>query len=474
MIEYKAWRDKPWNKIDFSGGMNNKLEDNLIAENQCVEVQNFICTTIGRIEKRYGQAKVVSTALGGAIQGLHGFYYGTTPTRKLLTVANGSAYYLDGAAWSAAIKTGLSASAMVDFVTFNDTAIAMDGVDAPWKYDGTTVSALANAPAAGRCPAIFKEKLFCIADDETINWSNSFLPETWTGTDVWKFDVGDGDKLTSIWSTRRCLYACKQRKIFSLIGTSIEDFRSETSEPNHGVVGLRAGVVHEPYLYFIDADGIFQFDGMNSINMTANTIPDTWESVNKAYLANCVARYNYLLNQLWFHVPEGAATTNNMTLVLDLNYSNPESGEYSWWIFRGITANSMIEYDTGSGLKVYTGTTTGFVIEQNSSTYADYGTAITSYIVDRNFDDGDPVREKKIRKVFAVDANGLNDATFQYRTNYGAYASPTAQTDVNDVRKYNLANVKCRYFQPKFTHSTLNASCTLSGWKVMFDPGRDR
>lgn len=472
MIEYKTWKDKEWSKIDFSGGMNNKLEGNLIQSNQCVDVQNFICTTIGRIEKRYGQAKVVSTALGGAVQGMHGFYYGATPTRKLICAANGSVYYLDSSAWSAAFKTGLAASSKVDFITFNDYMISMNGVEAPWKYDGTTATALANAPAAGKCPVIHKEKLFCISDDETINWSNSFLPETWTGTDVWKFDTGDGDKLTSIWSTRRCLYACKQRKIFSLFGSSLLDFRAETSEPNHGVVGLRAAVVREPYFYFIDADGIYEFDGMTATNMTADSIPDTWESINKAYLANAVAGYNYLLNHLWFHVPEGADTTNGTTLVLDLNYSG--GGKYSWWIFRGISANSMLEYDTGSGLKVYTGTTTGFVMEQNYSTYSDAGTAITSYIVDRNFDDGDPVREKKIRKVFAVDANGLNDTTFQYRTNYGAYASPTAQTDVNDVRKYNLANVKCRYFQSKFTHSTLNASCTLSGFKVKFDPGRDK
>ncbi|MDD5501740.1 MAG: hypothetical protein PHH57_08730 [Candidatus Omnitrophica bacterium] len=461
-----------WAKQDFSGGMNNKLEDNLIAENQCVDVQNFICTHIGRIEKRYGQAKVVSTALGGSIQGMHGFYYGATPTRKLIVASNGSVYYLDGTSWSAAIKTSLNASAMVNFVTFNDYLIAMNGVDAPWKYNGTAVSALSNAPATGKCPVIHKEKLFCMSDDETIKWSNSYLPETWTGTDVWQFDVGDGDKLTSIWSTRRALLACKQRKIFSLYGSSVLDFRAETTEPNHGVAGLRAGVVREPYFYYIDADGIMEFDGMGSINMTMNSIPDTWESVNKAYLANAVAGYNYYFNHLWFHVPESTSTTNNMVLVLDMNYSDPANGVFSWWIFRGITATCMLEYDTGSAMKVYVGSPTGYVYEQNT-TYSDAGTAITAYYLDRAFDDGDPVRQKRIRQLYAVDANGLNDATFQYRKDYGSYVSPTAQTDISDVRRFRVGTT-CRYFQPKFTHSTDAQSCTISGYKIKYQRGRDR
>ncbi|MFA5880564.1 MAG: hypothetical protein WC834_00085 [Eubacteriales bacterium] len=456
----------PWTVDRFEGGMNNKVGGKLAA-NQCVEVQNFICTVIDRIDKRPGQAKLNSVALGGALQGLYGFYYGATPTRKLMAAANGSVYYWDSTAFSAAIKTGLNATAPIDFVTFNDVLISMNSLQAPWKYDGTTVSALANAPATGKCPIIHKEQLFCISDNKTIKWTSPFLPETWPAINIWQFDGGDGDKLISLWSTRRGMLACMQRKIFTLFGSSYDDFRVETSEYNHGPAGLRAGVVREPFFYYIDEDGIMQFDGLSSNNMTINTIPETWATVNKAYLSTSVAGYNPAYNHLWFNVPVGSSTTPNKTLVYDLNFG-------SWWLFDGIVASCMALFDNGTAVKLYNGhTTDGYVIEQNYVTYSDYGTAITAYYVGANYDGGDTVKVKTSRKIFAIDANSLNDTTLQYRTDYGSYSSPVAVSDLNNVRKYKF-NAKYRKFQPKFTHNTLNQGCSLSGFKLLHNRGRDK
>jgi len=293
-----------WSIVDFSGGLNNKLDDNLIADNQCTDVQNCIAVTVGRLQKRKGQTKLNAIALGGPIQGLHAYYYGgSLEYRKLIVVANGVSAYWNGAGFTD-IKTGLSTTAQVLFTTCVNYMVAMDGVDLPWKWDGVTQSPLANAPATGKCPVLHKEKLFCVADMDTVRWSDSFAPESWPAVNVWKFDKGDGDELSALFVYGRELLACKKRSIFNLAGSSLDDFRSDRVESRHGVAGPRAGVVVEPYFYYISVDGIFRWDGLKSTDLTRDAIPQTWANVNKIALDRAIA--GYVDGRLWFCVPEGA------------------------------------------------------------------------------------------------------------------------------------------------------------------------
>lgn len=460
----------PWPVIDFSGGKNESLEPNLIADNQCEDVQNCIVNTIGKIENRRGQAKLNSVALGGPIQGLHSYYYGTDLTnRRLVVVANGVAYYWDsGASSFVQIKTGLNATAPAQFVTCINYMVGMNGVDAPWKWDGTTVSALANAPATGKCPVLFKEKVFCIVDADTIDWSDNFAPETWPGVNTWDFDRGDGDELSAIFVFEggNTLLACKKRSFHRLIGSDMNDFRSNKVESNYGVAGPRAGVVVEPYFYYISECGIMRWNGVSSTNLIDPPrdsglpgLPALWASVNKAVLDKAVAWY--VDGRLWFHVAEGASTTNNLVLVYDLK--NP-----SWWPFRGITAACMVDFNDGASIKSYTGhTTAGYVVEQNTG-YNDMGVAISSYWIGKDFDGGDPVRMKKFRRAFVVDAAGFNDAVFGYRLNRGDWQSPTEETDINNVRKFGVSSAKSRFFQPRISHSVLNQSFVCSGLETLY------
>lgn len=456
---------KSWPVIDFTGGLNNKFEDNLIKDNQCSDVQNCIAPTVGRLQKRKGQAYLNAAAIGTGVLGLHGYYYGDPVTsRKLIAVFNdGTAYYWNPgtSAFVSTGKTGLSTTAQVLFATCVNYMVGMNGVNAPWKYDGTTASALANAPATGKSPVLHYEKLFCIVDADTINWSDNFAPESWPAVNTADFDKGDGDELSALYPYRRTLLVCKKRGIHKLTGSELSDFDQFKVEKNHGVAGPRAGVVADPYFYYISEDGIFQFDGARSVDLVTNIIPATWSGVNKAYLSGAVAGYDRVYNHLWFHVPEGASTTNNLTLVYDLNAQ-------SWWVFRSIAASCTIDYNDGTTVHTYTGhATAGKVVEQKVG-FNDLGAAISAYWIPMNFDGGDPVRIKKVKKVFAVDANGLNDAVFNYRLDYGTWQVPAAATDLNDVRKYAIASGKCRYFQVKFTHAVLDQDFCLSGMETLY------
>lgn len=461
-----------WPITDFSGGMNQKAEANLLPPNQAEDVQNCIVTTIGRLKKRPGCAKLNSVDLGGAVQGLHGYHYGTGLTNhRLVAAANGVvAYWNTGTSAFVNIATGLSTTAQMLFETCATYMVYMNGVNAPRKWDGTTDSALANAPATGKCPVLFKEKLFCIADANTVKWSENFKPETWLSVNYYEIDKGDGDELSALFRNNRELLICKKRRIFNLRGTSLDDFNSDCIESKHGVAGPRAGIVLEPYFYYISEDGIFRWNGIESLCLTdppaGSNMPGIdvlWGTVNKAALDKAVAGYNPTYDQLWFCVPEGASTTNNMILVYDRTYG-------SWWVFRGIPVSSLINYNDGSTIKLYAGhSSAGWVMEQNTG-FNDIGAAISSYWVGSNFDGGDPEVLKRFRVSALTDVSGLNDAVFNYRIDGAAYVAPTAVKDQDNFRYYDILNGRGHYFQPKLTHSVIDQDFCCSGIKTWWKP----
>jgi len=474
MGDYQTWEIQ-----DYSGGINEKVETHLLSKNQCSSAQNYIAPKIGRLQKRAGQAKLNATQVGTGVLGLHGYYYGDTlENRKLIAVfKDGVMYYWDTgtSAFVSTGKTGLNATAHSLFATCVNYLVGMNGVDAPWKYDGTTVSALANAPVGGKCPVLYAEKLFCITDKDTIKWSDSFLLETWPAVNIsTDFEKGDGDELVAVHKYSGSLLICKKYSLFKMAGTSLDNFRVTKVEGVHGVAGIRAGIVIEPYFYYISNDGIFRWDGLKAVNIInppgtdSPGIPDTWAGVNKTYLDKAVASYNKYYEVLEFHVPYGASTTNNLTIVYSLR-----SGAI--WIFSGKTVSCVMDYNTGTAIKEYTGSvTTGYVIEQNTG-FNDLGAAISADWQGPNFCGDSPIRIKKFRKAFAEDVKGLNDAVFQYRLNTAAtWITPTAATDLNDVRKYMIANGKARFFQPRFTHDVLDQDFALSGFKLHYKPKRDK
>jgi hypothetical protein len=276
---------REWRLTDFSGGMVDKVDNNLLKDNASPACQNVASNKIGTLTQRRGYARLNATSLGGPIQGLYPYYYGAN--RKLVTVSNGTAYYWDGSVWQQ-IKSGLNASAQVYFETCVNYMVAFNGVDAPWKYDGNTVSALANAPATGKFGVLYKEKLFTVdtVDESTLVFSDSFEPETWPAVNFLDFGKGDGDIITAAINYLGSLTVFKNYSIYELAGTTLDDFRISKLEGRIGCVGPLAVTNYGMYLFFIGRDGIYQWNGSRAVNLVSNVIPELWKAVNQEYLHN--------------------------------------------------------------------------------------------------------------------------------------------------------------------------------------------
>ena len=136
MAEAEQGGYKPWSISDFSGGMIDKADNNVIPDNAASDCRNFISETPGKMKRRPGQARLNAADLGGFVQGLHPFYFRTVPTsvinRRLIIAVNGVVKQ-----WSPAhgtiinVKTGLNATADTLFETCVNYVVICNGVDAP-------------------------------------------------------------------------------------------------------------------------------------------------------------------------------------------------------------------------------------------------------------------------------------------------------------------------------------------------------
>ena len=83
-----------WKIKDFSGGMVDRVDDNLLPDNAAKDCSNVLCKYIGILEKRKGQQRLNDTVLpGGKIHGLYS-YYDDSPTLKKLLAVSGTSLYV--------------------------------------------------------------------------------------------------------------------------------------------------------------------------------------------------------------------------------------------------------------------------------------------------------------------------------------------------------------------------------------------
>lgn len=470
-----ARQPQEWQIRDFSEGLIDKVDDNLLPENVARDCQNFISRTIGSLRKRSGQARLNPNApLGGPILGLYAYYYGTPiATRRLVAAADGVVAWWDAdtEAW-VNLKTGQSKTQPPFFETCVNYMVCFTGVDQPWKWNGSEVTDLENAPVDGRWPVLHKEKLFVVpvTEPSTIVWSESFAPEEWPAINYWDIKKGDGDEITCLRKHLGELIIFKRRSLHSLRGTSLDDFRLEELDSRLGCVGPRAAAALGPYLYFVSDEGLCVFNGMRAVNLTAERIPKLWSQINKAQLHKAAAAVWDGL--VWFALPEGDADYNNLVIAYVPTADGGVGGKI--WPYRGINASCFQSFDDGNRIRFYAGDAkAGFVNQQDTGT-DDFGTAINAYWEGKSFDQGMPEREKQAKQAFVQDSpETINRVTLQLSLDYGDFQTMELKASDNMIREYRFPpNARrWRYMTPRLTHSQFGP-CEVRGLLIPYKTRR--
>jgi hypothetical protein len=460
-----------WEIRDFSEGLIDKADDNLLPENAARDCQNFIGRYIGSLKKRGGQARLnPEAALGGPILGLYAYYYGTPiATRRLVAAANGVVAWWDfkDKKWTN-LKTGLKTTNPFMFETCVNYMVCFNGLDKPWKWNGTTVSDLANAPADGQFPVLHKEKLFVVpvTDPSAIYWSESFQPEEWPEVNFWKVKEGDGDEITCLKKHLGELIIFKRRSIHSLRGTSLDDFRLEEMDSRLGCVGPLAAAALGPYLYFVSDEGLCVFNGMSATNISAGRIPKLWDRINKEKLNK--AAVGVWDNIVWFALPEGESTYNNLVIAYI-----PGSDGGKFWPWRGINASCFQPFDDGAKVVLYAGDSNAGYINQQDIGTDDFGDPIHAYWEGRAFDQGLPEYEKKAKHIYVQDSpETINAVMLQISLDYGNFNTLNLKTNDGMIRDFLLPHGfnKWRYLTPRLSHDQIGP-CEVRGLLVPYKTG---
>lgn len=458
-----------WSLRDFSDGIIDAVDDTLLPVGAARDSQNFISRTVGTLEKRLGQVRLNPIAvLGGAIQGMYAYYFGEAlATRRLLVGSNGTVAWWDfGTSSWTNLRTGQNAALPFMFETLVNDVVCFNGVNTPWRWNGTAVSDLVNAPVDGRFPVLHQEKLFVVpmSAPSTLRWSDSFQPTQWPAVNFWPVKQGDGDEITCLRSYMTQLLIFKQRSLHLLRGFSLEDFRLEELDGRVGCVGPFAAAQHGPQVYFVSHEGLCVFNGVRVINLTADTIPRLWRTINQTHLRQAVVTVRD--NIVWVSVPEGASVTNNLVIA----YRIPEGNRRgSFWVWRGIEASCFVVFGDGVQQRFFSGDARlGFVNEQQVGN-TDFGNAINAFWLSKSYDQETPEREKLARKVFVEDSiSTTNTVTVDVSCDYKPFITLSLIQESPTIRAFRLPlGTRWRYISARFTHN-LPGACEVRGLLVPY------
>lgn len=386
----------------------------------------------------------------------------------------------------------ISTTAPCYFTTFADVLIVSDGVNTPWKYDGTDDTVLTNCPVLYGPPRVYYAKLFGVKNTErsTIVWSVENDPTTGYEAggynDAWTLGQTDQDPIYVLIPSNEALYYLRSRSIGAVRGAVDADFQnSGTREGVSTSVGTKSpdGVcIGDDTAYFMDAD-----NRIMALDLHAGRLDDKiWVKLQETYGGWDETKADK--NRSCFDPITGLAlvgavndgdTECSRYVALDTTTHEPQG------IWQGWTATAMATVRNASGQPVIMhGTANGYIYvhglpdgttwnDRNNA--ADGGTLAISHDV-KGAILGSTIYEEKrfLRWDVLTWAETDMALTLQYTTQRGTPSSQSKTISTTGYPKEYHVSVGLsgagRWIVPEITHSNGSERFGLERWCVQATP----
>jgi len=175
-IEEKDTTVAHYKMAKFGVNLNKNILE-LVPE-EAVNTQN--CVWKNGMVKRGGQTLIDTDQVvdDKKIVGLHRFYK-KDGTKQTIATAGTITKYLDAGTWTN-VKTGLTDSTQTFMTTigWDDSVYGANGTDAPWRWTGSAVSTISNAPADTLQFLQYRDRVLSITGGD-LTWSGSFTIASW-------------------------------------------------------------------------------------------------------------------------------------------------------------------------------------------------------------------------------------------------------------------------------------------------------
>lgn len=282
----------------------------------------------------------------------------------------------DGANWIT-IKTGLSTTAEAYFTNFQGeftdiNLIMANGVDPVQKYDGSTVSSLANAPSGAKYITTFQNRLWAvISDGKEIRASALDNAEDWTPSILddskpfgKEIESPVGETINGLFGELAKLTISFPNSIRKLLGGVPSDFNDQSVSQTLGIVNNKSAITVDGTMYFFNSNGFYTYSGGiapdKSFSHVVQYYADNMNADARIYSAVGSNGRN-----LYFAIPMNTPLSADTILEYDkLNRV--------WNVWKDIQALYFVQM----GYDFYIGDALGRVLKMGGT--SDNGTPITS------------------------------------------------------------------------------------------------
>lgn len=360
---------------DFSIGLYDAASDAEIPRGAASYIRNWDISYKGQLRSRKGLTRVGDALTGTTIASI-GSFSRTTGASDLLISESTNLRYLD-TTWKT-LDSGFTAEALwIENCPLKNKVYvsSKNNQQHSWDRASTTLnSCLTDLGAAvphGNVLKWWQNHMFTINEvvvsgttyGNDLYISNFGDPDTWTLTDKIPLP-GVGGRGVTFGEVGSSMIVFKERSTMFLSGYGIDSWKITSSASNIenpdeavGTLSPRGGCKVGDEWWFIDDQGyirrIYQtdFDAFRK-NIISTHIPDILGTINPAQLQKAVAQSNG--DKVYFAIPTGSGTTNNLVLVFDLR-AYRRTGQEAWTVYEGTgwTPSGMITYLESGSVNLY-------------------------------------------------------------------------------------------------------------------------
>ena len=377
------------------GGLDTTTPATLLQPDQLVIADNCEYGIAGSRSKRLGTTRyngtqITTGGVGDTITALADFWrHGTCleATQRFVCHAGRTLFKSDGDGVWTSIDTGaiggttFGANGTPAHITIaQGYAVFANGVDAPHKWDQTTLSTLSSGAPYFSFASYHLRRLWAggYAAAPSSAWYTAAGDITdFTGTDTGTllFDEDDGDRLMGFsqpWQGR--LYAFKgpnNGSVWNVSGTSVNSFTKTRMFSAAPCVSHRSIVTTPTDIYWASRYGIHSLKATDQFGDTAQTllsrpIQDTFQGLSPARLDQIIGFHHPTRNIVGWFCSQGGV--NDLCLVY-----NYVIGAWSVWRFTGFSgASCMVAITPGTRKsRLYIGGYDGYVYAADQPIQAD-------------------------------------------------------------------------------------------------------
>ena len=321
---------------------------------------------------------------------------GNRPHAKRLTVS------FDGEPSTELVSSEFASGGQFYFGALLDFLVIVNGIDAPRKYDGDTLSLLGGSPPRGNYVVAHKNRLWMFKGSR-LYFSDLMDVESWPILNFIDINPNDGDSGTGMYPSGDYLVITKSRSVWLLVGDSIDTYSVRRLSAVRGCLAPRSLTMINDMLCMVSDDGVYFSDFTQTV-LASERLRLTWEGLNHRRLSQAVTWFHK--QKLYVCLPSAGSMVNDTTIVFD-------TLRQAWYVIAGwgISANTLWT-EAGRQVMLMGHSTEGQVSELDRGKN-NAGLPIDAVWESKHFDMGYPDIVKRFRDITFMVTPDIQDVPLE-------------------------------------------------------------